>query len=599
MTRYDINSVMGRRRGRHNQKLPNRSAGIRDHDDVCAAHWIVRRSGVLNMLESYRDEDFPNRRTNGGRPARVTDEQLLVAGLITGMSGTVMHDKEMAALLWEQLGPQSRELLGLPEQHTGDFENYYIAVNRAWHRMCALIDPKPNMGFQRNTREQVDAFMKQFDPELLARKRQRLHAVTNALLEATWQLVPKKVREQWDGSIGIDGTPLRVWGKRGTIKIGTDKSPDDLIHAENNAGWYHRNPDDRGTTKKATFWGYEAHLAVTFNANGLPMPRLVLGMSFDRPAVNIAGNSHTCLTSITERGHQPGTFVADLGVLPGGMDTNLHDKAKALGYKLCFDYKITELGKQGSYDGAILVEGSWYGPCMPQKLIDATIIYRQERDEAQDEDGRRKAWETYAKRIQQRAMYLVRDKAKPDADGYTVKQCPAAGSSPLAKCSLKPNEKLDGRIRKELPFVVISRRDTPAHPGKICTNSSSITMPPSAGGKYTQDYQYKTDDWSRIYADGRNASEGFNGFAKDRGQEDLESAGNRRVRGFARQCMLTALLLTCANQRKIDGLKTRNNSDAPAPQPRTRARRRTESTRDLLPDANAPPADPADPGEAA
>ena len=209
--------------------------------------------------------------------------------------------------------------------------------------------------------------------------------------------------------------------------------------------------------------------------------------------------------------------------------------------------------------------------------------------------------ETYAKRIKMRAMYPARDKAKPDADGYSIKQCPAAGSSPLAKCSLKPNDKLDGRIRKGLPFVVISQRDTPAKPGKICTNKSSITVPPSAGGKYTQDYQYKTDEWSRVYADGRNASEGFNGFAKNKGQEDLESAGNRRVRGFARQCMLTALLLVCANQRKIDGLKTSDDTETPSPRPKTRARRRTESRRNHLPEANAPPehGNPARPGEAA
>ncbi len=282
----------------------------------------------------------------------------VVAALLAGMSWTGMHDKEMAAILWDRLEPDSRDLLGLPAEPSGQSASYYVAVNRARHRMCHLIDPKPSMGGVRRARAEVIAFSQSLDPEMLTVKRERLLTISNALLEASWSLAPKRVRENWDGSVAIDGTPLRVWGKRGSEnRSGTD--PNDMMSPEFHAGWCKREPDLRGTAKKSkdSFWAYELHAAVAFNAADDTMPRLTIGMSFDQPAVNIAGNSYDALASIRARGHRPGIFVADRGVLPGGENTN-HDKAKALGYDLCFDYKIADLGVQGNHARALLVEGS-------------------------------------------------------------------------------------------------------------------------------------------------------------------------------------------------------------------------------------------------
>ncbi|MEV0113257.1 hypothetical protein AB0H77_08400 [Streptomyces sp. NPDC050844] len=42
------------------------------------------------------------------------------------------------------------------------------------------------------------------------------------------------------------------------------------------------------------------------------------------------------------------------------------------GFKPVYDYRTDQLGKQAETQGAILVEGTWYCPSMPQPLIDAT-----------------------------------------------------------------------------------------------------------------------------------------------------------------------------------------------------------------------------------
>lgn len=52
---------------------------------------------------------------------------------------------------------------------------------------------------------------------------------------------------------------------------------------------------------------------------------------------------------------------------------------RALGYKPVYDYRVDQLGKQAGTEGAIMVEGTWYCPSMPQDLIDATEDLYAER----------------------------------------------------------------------------------------------------------------------------------------------------------------------------------------------------------------------------
>jgi len=64
---------------------------------------------------------------------------------------------------------------------------------------------------------------------------------------------------------------------------------------------------------------------------------------------------------------------------------------------------------------------------MPPLLINATKDVRTRKKERISDD-------VYAQRIAQRTQYWFRPKSKPDADGYVVMRCPAAGPSPTASC---------------------------------------------------------------------------------------------------------------------------------------------------------------------
>lgn len=130
----------------------------------------------------------------------------------------------------------------------------------------------------------------------------------------------------------------------------------------------------------------------------------------------------------------------------------------------------------------------------------------------------------------------------------------------------------------------------PADPGTCCTNSESLTFPPTAGIKYGQTLQYGTDRWHQMYSTARNTIEGFNAFVKDGAHEDLENGSGRRVRGYARQLLIIAATVAAANIRKIRHFIVKTHAPGHAPKTvKTRKPRRTEKLRAAKLNENAPP----------
>jgi len=77
--------------------------------------------------------------------------------------------------------------------------------------------------------------------------------------------------------------------------------------------------------------------------------------------------------------------------------------ARALDYPLVLDYKIDQLGLQGTYEGMILVDWWFYCPAMPETLINATKDFREGKiDKA-----------THRARIAERECLAIRTRANP------------------------------------------------------------------------------------------------------------------------------------------------------------------------------------------
>jgi hypothetical protein len=286
-------------------------------------------------------------------------------------------------------------------------------------------------------------------------------------------------------------------------------------------------------------------------------------MAMTRPGEDPGRTGARVLASVAARGHKTGWLGYDRAYTAAFPD-QFHLPARALGYSPVMDYRAGQLGIQASSGGALLVEGSWYCPALPEPLITATARLR---DHAIDR-------ELYDQQIAARAPYQLRRKDGPDADGYQRLSCPAQGDHPGLMCplrepSLSPR---DGRPKVLQP---------PEEPPKVC-QQTAITIPPDMGARYRQDLPYASPAWQARYATLRNTIEGLNGYAKDPAHEALALPGRRRVRGIAAQSLFTSLLLMAANIRKIRAWRALTaDGRAAAAQ---RARRRRASLRDYLPD---------------
>lgn len=108
------------------------------------------------------------------------------------------------------------------------------------------------------------------------------------------------------------------------------------------------------------------------------LPALVLGVSLDKPGHRPAYNGLKILNRLRERGYKPGFLAGDRACNNSEPD-EWQLPVQAMGYEPVYDYRADQLGKQAGTHGAILVEGRWYCPSMPEPLINATIDLHADR----------------------------------------------------------------------------------------------------------------------------------------------------------------------------------------------------------------------------
>jgi hypothetical protein len=230
------------------------------------------------------------------------------------------------------------------------------------------------------------------------------------------------------------------------------------------------------------------------------------------------------------------------------------------------DYKVTELGRQASSQGAVMVDGAFYCPAMPEDLVAASADKRAGKTDEK----------TYKARIAARAQWRLVRKEGPDQDGYERFSCPAQGRHPHLCCLLRPSA-----AKAALGKVPVL--SPPELPARVCTQSA-VSIAPDIGARHRQDLAFGSEEWARTYAAYRNTVEGWNGYAKDTAHEALAEPGRRRVRGIAAQSLFVTLLFMAANIRKIAAWRA-VVADGTATQTAERARRRRVS----LADYRSPP----------
>jgi hypothetical protein len=556
---------------------------------VKGAAALVDSTELVAQWEQWYRQDHPDWETRGGRPGSLNIRTVLIVLVALVASGEPPLVSRVAEAIDRRLHTPARDLLGIPRaREVISTEAAYHRARRRLHWLMNVIDPYPQpVRGRRMTRAERDQWLGSLDRDMVESRLKRVQHVTNTLLESTARLLPTEVRARWAGNVCVDATLIRAWGKRGHPKAKPNRdNSTDMMSPEAIAGWYVRqNPD---TGRNESYFGYEAHLAIATMSNpaeAAEFPMLVIAMTFDRPAQNVGENATELLKSIQDRRYPAGVLAGDRAYFPNPRPENLQLPARAMGYRLIGDYRNDQLGIQAEYGGAILVEGSWYCPSMPQPLIDATKDHRADRISD----------DTYAARIAQRVRYQFRPKHKPAPDGNTKWMCPARGPGATATCPLAEQT---SPVALGMPTARTRIVNPPADPDVCCTNTTSITIPiaPRQTGnsniaKYYQDIPYKSPEWNTTYSVFRNTIEGFNAFTKLPTEEDTEEPARRRIRGYAYQAFAVALLVLASNLRKINAWLRQQDTE-PAPTQPAPVRRRRNALPDLgeyLPPADGPP----------
>ena len=530
-----------------------------DDAAVAFAAALIDRSGKAPVIETALAHAT-------GRPRLLPARAVLTALLCLALDDRPLFLTEATRLLFGQLSDASRALLGvtgtIPTQRA--FLAAYRRVRYCFHQILKVADPSPLPKNRRLTSDDLNARTQPMTPGQAEAARGRLEALVNALLEASTTILTDGERAAFDGCTGLDATPVPLFSRGPSKRTGLSASDPD-------GGWYvregdHRDrEDDTGRPLRKICWALEATIATTARPPGAPPahPNLAIGLALARPGEDPGGTGTRVLTSVAARGHKTGPLGYDRAYTQA-LPERFHLPARALGYQPVTDYRTDQLGIQANTSGAILVEGTWYCPALPDPLITATTRLR---DHAITRD-------LYDQQITARRPYQLKHKDGPDADGYQRLSCPATGRHPglicpLRQASLSPR---DGRAKVLQP---------PPEPPRICYQTA-ITIAPDTGARYRQDLPYASPAWHKTYATLRNTIEGLNGLIKDPAHEALAQPARRRVRGIAAQSLFTALLLAAANIRKIRAWRALTTHDKT--RITQRARRRRASLRDYLPD---------------
>jgi hypothetical protein len=533
------------------------AGGVSD-EAVAFAAKLIDRSGKAPVIETALAHAT-------GRPRPLPVRAVLTALLCLALDDRPLFLTEATRLLFCHLSQTSRRLLGVPG--TATTQRAFLAACRrvryCFSAICSVIDPSALPKNRRLTEEDLTARAEPMTRAQAEAARGRLEAFINGLLEASMCALTSEERAAYDGSTGLDATPVPLFSRGPSKRAG-------LCASDPDGGWYvregdHRErEDDKGKPLRKICWALEATIATMARPPGAPpsCPNLAIGLALARPGEDPGGTGARVLASVAARGHQPGPLGYDRAYTQA-LPERFHLPARALGYQPVMDYRADQLGIQANTGGALLVEGTWYCPALPDPLITATTRLR---DHAITRD-------LYDQQITARGPYQLKHKDGPDADGHQRLTCPALGHHPALMCPLRAGSlsPRDGRPKVLQP---------PEEPPRLC-RQTAITIAPDVGARYRQDLPYGTPAWHARYATLRNTIEGLNGFVKDAAHEALAQPARRRVRGIAAQSIFTALLLIAANIRKIRAWRALTASDKA--RITRRARQRRASLRDWLP----------------
>jgi hypothetical protein len=324
---------------------------------------LVERSGVADWLEAAIEARY----RRPGRPRQLSVAALLTALLLLATDDRALHLSGATEVLFARLSDEAKATLGVVGD-IGDqrsFQARYRQVRYLFHNVAAVLDPS---GLAKNHRLSLEAFAQRrttkSDDEVRA-ARDRLESFMGAMLSASVEGCERPSRLAY----GLDATPVPLFSRGPSKRSGLSATDPD-------GGWYVREGDHRdredhtGRRRSRVAWALEATLLTTASPEPgrvASFPNLVVGLILDRPGVDPGGTALRVLRDAHSRGFRPGPLGVDRAY-SGALATGFHLPVRAMGFELVIDYRVDQLGRQANSHGAVVVEGAWYCPAMPEVL---------------------------------------------------------------------------------------------------------------------------------------------------------------------------------------------------------------------------------------
>ncbi len=597
--------------------LPELSLSLYDRrGNVSATLPWVRSMVAATGLSEWFEERIAERKkvlnpdTKAGCPRAITVEAILVAWFMGKFARNSFLHTETARFLLSTLTDQQRGDLGVPLVRRDPTAAPMLAdrrvrldkdaVGQRISRLSKQMDDLINPSRYNHARSRIKTVDKEtllrddVTPQDLADAQARLDWVTLQITSLPIKMMPRWLRRQYKGDGCVDDTPIR---------LASSKENKERIAWDITGGTYMRTKptSDRDARKtkakggkgakpkiiiKKSFHAHDAALVIACDATPGPrqkFPTIPLGFTLHAPGTDPAGNSKRVFDLLAETGIAKRHMSADR-LYPWQVPEKFHLPLIEAGWRPVFDYRIDTLGRQGfAPGGLLLVEGQFHCPMTPDSAIEAT---RDLRNGTIDHD-------TYKARMAVRESHRLHEKEKPDHNGTSRCECPAAGNSPKVKCplredSLQPHvipqpdrsqgdtrllvQLLPTRFKEAAVDEAKTDAETKAKAagaddakieaaGRAAAKKAKSVTPRICQGtvsvhretlvKHRQPLVYGSGTHKVIHRAARNSQEGFHGFAKDDAQEAMGAPGLRRKRGLPAQSLFAAIGFAVASIRKI------------------------------------------------
>lgn len=243
-----------------------------DEEAVAFAAGLIDRSGKAPVIEAALAH-----RT--GRPRPLPVRAVLTALLCLALDDRPLFLTEVTRLLFCQLSPACRRLLGVPGTAATPraFQNAYRRVRHCFRAILSVADPSPLPRNRRLPEDELKARTKPMTPGQATAARDRLEALANALLEASVSVLTEPERAAFDGGTALDATPVPLFSRGPSKRAG-------LCASDPDGGRYVREGDHRDREDSKAWAENVYHRRVHSETGMAPLARWMAGAPFPVPS---------------------------------------------------------------------------------------------------------------------------------------------------------------------------------------------------------------------------------------------------------------------------------------------------------------------------